>query len=239
MPSHKIPCPTCPGLMSPKSSQCRKCKPSYVRTDETRAKNSVSQKGKPKPKLKGRKRKEHSAKMKAFWADPARREAARERGLKFAADPKWRRKIAESVSGDKNPRWAGGQSQTPYAPGFSRSLKLRIRTRDKFMCQLCGVTEQELGYNLSIHHAHYDKSDHDESMLFATCKGCNSRVNSNRDVWYGYFAALAHMRDQLGKDVSQLIGRKVITQREGFISSRDESHPAGFAEAIASIIDSD
>jgi 5-methylcytosine-specific restriction endonuclease McrA len=202
--------------MSAMADLCRKCKPTYDRTPESRAKMSQRLKGQPKPHLKGRKRPEHSRKMKEVWADPVMREAARARGKAAAADPQWRRKIAESVSGEKNPRWRGGASRQEYAPGFGRYLKRKIRKRDHFTCQLCGITEAELGYGLSIHHADFDKSNHDESNLFSTCKGCNSRVNTNREVWLGYFVALDRLR-QLGQDVSQFIGRKVISQREGFI----------------------
>lgn len=218
MPMKKKPCPTCDGLMGPRSSQCRKCKPTYERTAEHNAALSARLKGVPKPHLKGRKRPAHAARMKAVWSDPAMRAAAQERGRAFAADPAWVKKIAESVSGEKNPRWKGGISNGEYAPGFSRRLKERIRKRDGRRCTLCGVTEAEAGYRMSIHHSDYDKSNHDPDNLFSTCKACNSRVNTNRDVWPGYFAALLHMSRQLGKDISDLIDRKVITQNEGLIS---------------------
>lgn len=175
---------------------------------------SAAQTGIPKPKLKGRKRPEHSAKMKALWDDEARREDARERGNKMAADPEWRLRIAESLSGDKNPRWLGGISKQEYAPGFSRTLKRQIRERDGHRCQLCGATEDELGYTFSIHHSDYDKTNHDPANLFSTCKPCNSRVNTNRELWLTYFLAV---RSQLGQDVGNFRGRQVITQRKDFV----------------------
>jgi hypothetical protein len=145
------------------------------------------------------------------------REAARKQGCQNAADPAWRRKIAVALMGDKNPRWRGGVAVTPYAPGFSRKLKAEIRTRDQHTCQLCGVAEDDLSYALTIHHADYDKTNHDPSNLFSVCRACNSRVNSNREVWTGYFVALDTLR-KLGKDVAKLIGRKIITQNEGLVS---------------------
>lgn len=225
MPRKKIPCPTCDGLMSATSEQCRKCKPSYERTPEHNSKMSQMVSGKPKPHLKGKKRPAHSRNMRKWWDDPHRREQAKERGKKQAADPDWRRKIGESLKGDKNPRWRDGMSATPYAPGFGRSLKRRIRKRDNFTCQLCGVTERELGYNFSIHHADYDRSNHDEDNLHTTCKACNSRVNTNREVWLGYFIAVAKMRRQFGQHINELIGRKVFSQREGFVATSHDGGP--------------
>lgn len=222
---------------------CRKVerttRPTYIRTPETNAKISASVKGKPKPWLKGKKRPDHAAKMKAVWADPGMRAAAKARGDANAANPEWRRKIAESVSGDKNPRWLGGMHTSGYAPGFDDALKLRIRTRDKFRCTLCGVPEEVLGYSLSIHHSDYDKSNHNPSNLFATCKGCNSRVNVNREIWSAYFAAVHLMRSQLGKHIYDLIGRQIVTQKEGFAIIRVGDGPdlsdTVFADVLADL----
>ena len=153
------------------------------------------------------------------------REKAVERGNAMADDPEWRLRIAVSVSGDRNPRWCGGASVTPYAPGFSRKLKRQIRERDGYVCQLCGITEDELGRTLTVHHSDYDKSNHDPENLFAVCLACNSRANSNRDHWTGYFAALADLRSRIGKNVLKLIGRKVVVQREGLISTTHDGGP--------------
>jgi hypothetical protein len=198
------------------SVQCRRCRPTYERTAAHRANMSAALTGRPKPHLRGRKRPDVGAKIAAAWTEEMR-EAARARGRLFAASRDWLVKIAESLTGEKNPRWRGGISGRSYAAGFSKALKRSIRERDDFTCQLCGATEAELGCALSIHHADYDKSNHDDNNLHSTCKACNSRVNSNRDVWIGYFVALSDMRRKLGKDVNKLIGRKVIAQREGFV----------------------
>lgn len=205
--------------MSPGAKQCRRCKPTYDRTPEHKAAMSQTLTGKPKPYMRGRKRPAAGRKIAAAWTDEMR-EAARERGKQNAACQEWLQKIAEALMDEKNPRWQGGISGQKYTAGFSKKLKEAIRKRDDYRCQLCGKSEEEFGYLLSIHHADYDKSNHDDSNLFSTCKACNSRVNANREVWYGYFVALAHMRRKLGKDVGKLIGRQVITQRKGLISIR-------------------
>ena len=205
--------------MKPKSrlaAFCRKCAKPYERTKAHRIAMSATTKGKPRPHLRGKKRPEHAEFMRQYWTCPKRRAAARVRGAVLAANEEWKADIAKKLSGPNNPRWLGGIAYTGYAPGFSRSLKRKIRKRDQYMCQLCAKTEKELGYPLSVHHSDYDKTNHSENYLFATCKACNSRVNSNRDVWSAYFATLARFRE-LGKDVTHLIGRKVIAQHQGFV----------------------
>lgn len=214
-------CVTCGAPVERRRKYCPDCRkqamrdrPQYERTPEIRKKVSDAQKGKPR-KAGWKHAPETREKIASAWTDE-KREAARQRGLEMAADREWRLRIANALSGENNPRWEGGITGQKYAPGFDKTLKRSIRQRDNFTCQLCGMTEDELGYRLSIHHADYDKSNHHESNLFATCKRCNSLVNTNRDYWPIYFALLAERRD-LGQDMSYFLRRKVITQFEGFI----------------------
>lgn len=230
-PAKQWTCIECGAPVGRKVKRCKSCnqaflrvRGAYERTPEHRAKMSEAQKGKPKPALQGRKRPTVAKKIAAAWTAEMRA-AARERGKRSAADREWLQRIAQSVSGERNPMWQGGISGERYAPGFSKSLKARIRLRDNHTCQLCGATESELGYRLSIHHADYDKTNHDDDNLFSTCKRCNSLVNTNRDIWPGYFAALAHARSQFRQDVGDLIGRKVIAQHEGIISVSHDGGP--------------
>ncbi len=197
---------------------------------------SQRQKGIAKPSLRGRKRPAHSAMMKEHWTNPDRVKIAREHGARLSADKEWRLRIAEQLTGDKNPRWLGGMSATRYAPGFSKALKLEIRQRDNFRCQLCGARESELGYRLTIHHSDYDKANHDPDNLFSTCKPCNSRVNSNRDIWSVYFIAAAEHRRQFGQNVGDLIGSQIITQSKQFATILRDGHPAGFESALQSVL---
>lgn len=195
-------CIECGAVVGRRIKRCPPCnaaflkvRPTYERTPEHRAKMSAVT-TKPKPHLRGRKRPEVAKKIAAAW-DEGKKEAARERGRRMAQDREWLLRVAESVTGERNPRWMGGIANGQYAPGFCKSLKERIRARDGHTCQLCGKTEDELGYRLSIHHSDYDKSNHAESNLFATCKRCNSAVNTRRDFWTAFFRDLARRRQLL------------------------------------------
>lgn len=89
--------------------------------------------------------------------------------------------------GENSPGWKGGKSYDPYTPAFNQQLKDRIRVRDNFICQLCGVPELECNQRLSIHHIDYDKNNCKENNLTALCRGCNTKVNSNKNYWTKYF----------------------------------------------------
>jgi len=51
-------------------------------------------------------------------------------------------KIGVNVGKDHY-NWKGGLSKNKYPIEFNRSLKMKIRERDNFTCQLCGKTEEE------------------------------------------------------------------------------------------------
>lgn len=92
-------------------------------------------------------------------------------------------------SGENSPSWKGGISFYPYPSTFNKEFKNLIRERDNNTCQLCGRTKEEEGRNLCVHHIYYDKTNLDMNpKRFTTlCRGCNSKVNANREYWIGFF----------------------------------------------------
>ena len=83
--------------------------------------------------------------------------------------------------------WIDGRSYEPYPITFNSQLKDRIRVRDNFICQKCGVPELECSKKLHIHHIDYNKKNCAESNLISLCQSCNSKVNANREHWTNYF----------------------------------------------------
>lgn len=94
--------------------------------------------------------------------------------------------------GENNPNWKNGISFEPYSTDWTKELRLYIRTRDNFTCQLCDMTEVEslveMGRVLAVHHIDYNKQNCDKSNLITVCSKCNSKVNGNRDYWINYFS---------------------------------------------------
>jgi hypothetical protein len=94
--------------------------------------------------------------------------------------------------GENNPNYIHGQGRGKYSLQFSPKLKQQIRERDKFICQHCGLEEEDnqrknKQINLTVHHIDYNKDNCKNSNLISVCIGCNSKVNFNRDYWYAYF----------------------------------------------------
>jgi len=80
-----------------------------------------------------------------------------------------------------------------YSEAFSRELKLKIRKRDNFKCQISGMTEEEhikkFEKALTVHHIDYDKKNCKEDNLITLSNIWNSKVNklSEREYWTKYF----------------------------------------------------
>ena len=89
------------------------------------------------------------------------------------------------VSGKNSHSWIDGRSFEPYDEKFNKKLKEKIRKRNNYICQSCGILEN--GRKLTIHHIDYNKKNNKSNNLIALCVGCNSKVNFDRDDWTKYF----------------------------------------------------
>jgi len=147
---------------------------SYERTPEHRAKMSATLKGQPKLALRGRKRPEVAKKIAAAWT-PAMREAARLRGLLAAENRDWLLKIAESVSGSRNPNFQDKDKAQPYAPGWGRGYRERIRARAVGICERCGTRPE---YPLDLHHKDFQKVNHAPENLAVLCRSCHKLLHA-------------------------------------------------------------
>lgn len=93
--------------------------------------------------------------------------------------------------GKNNPNYIHGKAYEPYLKVFNNYFKLKIKTRDKFKCQLCKITEKQLIKNkkrkLFIHHIDYNKKNCNKKNLITLCNKCHSDTNNDRDYWFAYF----------------------------------------------------
>ena len=81
-----------------------------------------------------------------------------------------------------------------HIPLITDELKQKIRKRDSYICQNCGITEKihkiKYGRILTVHHIDYNKQNCKESNLITVCLSCNLKANGNRDYWFAYYKYL-------------------------------------------------
>ena len=106
-------------------------------------------------------------------------------GRKLSDDVK--RKLSERMSGEGNHFWEGGKTPEIYPKDWNKILKENIRQRDEYICQECGIHQDELEWKLDVHHIDYDKYNLDPENLISLCKSCHSKTNYNREHWLNCF----------------------------------------------------
>lgn len=148
-----------------------------------------------------------SRKTKERWANPEYKERLTLVFRKHWADPERRAKHIKALTdathlltGEKSHSWRGGLSFMPYTQSFNKCLKLKIRKRDHYECQLCGMPEIENRKSLTVHHIDYDKAYSYEENLISLCVSCNTKVNYSRDYWAEYFGEMLK-----GKQVEMVV----------------------------------
>lgn len=89
--------------------------------------------------------------------------------------------------GENHWNWKGGISFEIYPQGWDELLKDSIRQRDGYVCQICGIHQDELVRKLDVHHIDYNKDNLDPKNLISLCKSCHMKTNFNRGDWIEYF----------------------------------------------------
>lgn len=84
--------------------------------------------------------------------------------------------MSERLTGPRNWNWRGGRRSLPYAPGFVRRLKKRVRERDGNQCITCHVLPTRRD-PLVVHHIDGSKDNHEESNLVTMCRRCHGKLH--------------------------------------------------------------
>lgn len=93
---------------------------------------------------------------------------------------KWR---SENLTGEDSPNWKGGYHYEYGGSHWKRQRRL-ARKRDCHTCQDCGITEQEWGYELDVHHiVAYDLFDDPKEAnhldnLITLCRKCHAKYHN-------------------------------------------------------------
>lgn len=105
-------------------------------------------------------------------------------------------KKTEFKKGKDHPCYIDGTS-SPYPSIFNDKLKHKIRKRDHYICQNCGIAEKEqliiYGKKLEIHHIDYSKDNCEEVNLISLCRACHAKTNFNREYWKTVFKEKIHV----------------------------------------------
>lgn len=90
---------------------------------------------------------------------------------------------SETWVGENNPKWRGGCKRY-YGPDWVKQRRL-ARKRDGYKCRRCGITQEQLGKSLDVHHivrfndfdSHVDANK--LSNLVSLCPSCHTYTEHN------------------------------------------------------------
>lgn len=82
--------------------------------------------------------------------------------------------LAKKRIGSLNSFWKGGWVNPGYPKEFSEELKDRIRARDNYQCQACGVPQAECIEVLHVHHIDGNRNNISEDNLISLCRTCHT-----------------------------------------------------------------
>lgn len=101
-----------------------------------------------------------------------------------------REKISKALTGTNHWNWQGGITNDPYSDDWTEMLRDSIRCRDNYICQVCGIHQDEMDgrfKKLDVHHIDYNKQNCNPKNLISLCKSCHAKTNINREYWLNYF----------------------------------------------------
>lgn len=145
-------------------------------TEETRKKSSESHKGYVMPECQ---------KKKISEANKGKKKPTRSK--------EHCKKIGDSRRGEKCHFWIDGRSKeyNQYPQEWVGDLRNSIRKRDYYVCQMCGIHQDELYFGqvkkLDIHHIDYNKDNLNPNNLISLCRSCHVKTNFDRKYWFNYF----------------------------------------------------
>jgi 5-methylcytosine-specific restriction endonuclease McrA len=89
------------------------------------------------------------------------------------------------IKGQGNPRYLHGHAENKYPAEFHR-LRPEIRKRDGYQCRVCGMTTEQHGSELPVHHIDFERTHNVESNLITLCKWCHGKMHgrpASRAAW--------------------------------------------------------
>jgi hypothetical protein len=114
-------------------------------------------------------------------------------GKKFKSKPSVIKKGAAkfcslscATSMENNVNWKGGKSFEPYCILFNDEFRERVREFWGRKCGISGITEEENGKKLSVHHVNYDKQTCCNTtipLFIPLSNNYHTKTNYNRDYW--------------------------------------------------------
>ncbi len=99
---------------------------------------------------------------------------------------KTKKKMSECKKLDKHWNWKGGKSFEKYPEEFFK-IRNKIRKRDNYICQECGLKRKEIKKQLDVHHIDFNKNNNHLKNLITLCRSCHGKTQFGEKDWINYY----------------------------------------------------
>lgn len=89
----------------------------------------------------------------------------------------WKDGKFENLRGKNHYNWRGGTSKDVY-PNEFYEIRDFVKSRDNFMCQVCGKSIATTPRSGHVHHRDGNKQNSDQDNLLLLCVSCHAKVHS-------------------------------------------------------------
>ena len=118
---------------------------------------------------------------KLYQNNPLYKQKLRIANLGKKASLETRQKMSLATRLKNHWNWQGGKSFEPYTVEWKNTLKRSIRERDKYVCQICSIQQNDIAFD--VHHIDYDKKNCNPNNLITLCHSCHTKTGKNRNYW--------------------------------------------------------
>jgi intracellular multiplication protein IcmJ len=87
-------------------------------------------------------------------------------------------------------KWVKDLATETKNPQFTTSLKNKVKQRDNYECQECGIKARQLRQMhsyLTIHHINFNHNDCKMENLITLCPLCHAKTNFIKTSWIKYY----------------------------------------------------
>lgn len=88
-------------------------------------------------------------------------------------------------------KWVSDLAKENKNPTFTKALKQRVKERDNYQCQECGIKARQLrqmNSYLTVHHIDFNHHNCVIDNLITLCPLCHAKTNFAKTTWIKYYS---------------------------------------------------
>jgi hypothetical protein len=131
------------------------------------------------------------------------------------------KKFREFLSHERlHKQWLKDLAKESHSKAFTKELKRKVKDRDGWKCQECGIKARQLrqmGSYLTVHHIDFNHENCKMSNLITLCPLCHCKTNFQKSSWVKYYSEkieLVYEKKESAQEEKQKIVEEKLKAKE-------------------------